>query len=415
MEKVQDPYWFLFMIALLVSSCQPARYTSQSAIKKGMKKALPEIGELCFSSRWKHPASSADTLDTFAAAAEFDVNRIDWVYSREVDWIKECKARGFVFGGALSPTCPDDTRAQTRVKGRIVLEDGTLFKPPWMESWGEWYWGCVNNPIFRKTFLDHAKIYVDGGSDYIIIDDPHINLRAPKGCFCQYCKKIATERGASNVVDIQESSIREFYAWFRKELNTYARRFVPMACNNFNGSWDFPYNLFDFGIAELKEKNANPTWITESLMNSQKLGKRQVFTLVSDDPILYNKVYTLVSVLGGNMIAPWDVYIGENGARNSRYFGNYGDMQKNTDYIKSMDLSKSWVIDRIVQNNSEVDLELSKGEILIVKKSPGDKLNYYKMKWGNEEYPKVNLDKKNNLSKSINRLTVYNHKYQTKQ
>jgi len=126
-------------------------------------------------------------------------------------------------------------------------------------------------------------------------------------------------------VEFQGQSVEAFYADVREEIDQLAGRRVPMSCNNYGGSWDGIYALFDFGIAELNEKSARPVTMAQRVQKARELGKAQVFTLVSEDVGLTRKVIATLYALGSHLIAPWDVYLRSTPEGSDRYYGKPED------------------------------------------------------------------------------------------
>jgi len=122
-------------------------------------------------------------------------------------------------------------------------------------------------------------------------------------------------------VAFQKESVRTFYAYVRSEIDKLAGRHVLFSCNNYDGRWTFPYNLFDFGMAELPHRSAKPEILYEKFLDARKRGKTQVFTYVSADVAATRKVIATAYACGGHLIVPWDVYMGSK----PRYFGRPED------------------------------------------------------------------------------------------
>ncbi len=67
--------------------------------------------------------------------------------------------------------------------------------PGWLDS--EYrgiksYWGCTNNPLYRKLLMERAEIGIKAGANMLHLDD-HMGTAAAAihsgGCFCSYCMK----------------------------------------------------------------------------------------------------------------------------------------------------------------------------------------------------------------------------------
>ncbi len=303
----------------------------ETAAKAERAPGAPRYSDVCFSSRWRRPRNAGDPHDTFRDARSFHATRLVWVYSYDPEWIAECRKRGYWFGGTLNTILTDAPGVGTRNKGRILDKDGQRIAAPWMKSW-KGYWVCVNSPEYRRTFIAHARLLVDSGVDAIQMDDPPINLAAVKwgGCYCPYCRKRAKEenRNLNDLADMcvmQRESVEEFYASVRREIDQYAKRRIPWSSNNYDGRGGFPYDLFDFGMAELPHRSAKPGLLYSRFAAAARSGRQQIYTFVSTDVTLTRRVIATAYACGGHIIVPYDVY---NGSKH-RIFGKpdeYSDL-----------------------------------------------------------------------------------------
>jgi len=291
----------------------------------------PRYSDVCFSPRWRRPKEADDPHDTFRDATAFHATRLDWVYSTDPAWIAECKTRGYWFTGTLNTILPDAPGADSREKGRILDKSGNRVAAPWMRNWPDpGYWGCVNSPDYRHTFLAHAKLLIDGGVDAIQMDDPPINLGAVGwgGCYCEHCRTKAEQRGQTLPEDMkafQAESVTDFYAFVRKEIDIYTGRRIPWSSNNYDGNMQFPYDLFDYGTAELPHDSATPDQIYRKIAAATRAGRQQGYTVVSTDVPLTRRVIATAYASGGHIIVPYDVYNGDK----PRIFGKpeeYADL-----------------------------------------------------------------------------------------
>ncbi|MFV2066296.1 MAG: hypothetical protein ACC645_04900 [Pirellulales bacterium] len=334
----------------------------------------PKPSDVCFSSRSKHPQNDKDPHDSFRTASAFHATRFDWVYTQERAFVEQAKKGGYGFWCAINSMVPD-APGGGRTKGRLTDLDGNLVTAPWMRGWKGAAWGCVNSPPWRQSYLTWAKTCLDAGTDGFQMDDPPINYAAVRwgACFCDHCLNgfraflerkttleqrrsirvpdVATfdyraylkEKGAPSgdafakwdggtlkglFTEFQKESVRTFYADMRAEIDKVAGRHVTFSSNNYDGRWTFPYDLFEFGMAELPGRNARPDRMYERFREARKRGKAQLFTLVSGDTGLTRRVIAHAYACGGHLIVPWDVYMGSDAAR---YFGKpeqYADLYK---------------------------------------------------------------------------------------
>ena len=124
----------------------------------------PAAGAVCFSSRWKHPASTKDPYDTFQVAAAFHATDFVWVYSLDKQFVQRMKQSGAKVCLAVNSMVPDAVGTNTRRRGRLLDLDGNLLSAPWMRTWKENAWGCVNSPEYRASFVAHAAAAIDADS-----------------------------------------------------------------------------------------------------------------------------------------------------------------------------------------------------------------------------------------------------------
>ena len=340
----------------------------------------PAAGAVCFSSRWKHPASTKDPYDTFQVAAAFHATDFVWVYSLDKQFVQRMKQSGAKVCLAVNSMVPDAVGTNTRRRGRLLDLDGNLLSAPWMRTWKENAWGCVNSPEYRASFVAHAAAAIDAGSDTLQMDDPATNMAAVRwgGCFCTHCmagfrtylKRHATaeELARAEVGDLeqfdyraylktrdapvgdafakydggalkrhftafQEASVRDFFIDTRAKIDAHAGRHVVFSSNNYAGRWTSPYDLFELGMAELPERDAKPAVLYQRFADARQRGKAQLYTLVPQawdgtEVTLHRRIIATCYAFGGHLIVPWDVYTGSG---KPRYYGkpeDYADLYK---------------------------------------------------------------------------------------
>ncbi len=137
--------------------------------------------------------------------------------------------------------------------------------------------------------------------------------------------------------NFQKQSVREFFDDVRPVLNSYAGRHVPISCNGLPLTDPTPFDLFDFGMHELKFEEAIPSYLYSTYKQAVEAGLAQMYTPPvvwgqagitnwdSDYPqlrIRTRKAIATSYAFGGHMMAPWDHYMPEG---NPRYFGNPDD------------------------------------------------------------------------------------------
>jgi len=360
--------------AMAASAEQPVKRLCEIAVPYERPAGAPKPSDVCFSSRWKRVANDKNPHDSFRAAAAFHATRFVWVYTHDKEFVEKAKKAGYSFWCAINSMVPD-APGGGRQKGRITDLDGKLVTAPWMRAWKDPAWGCVNSPQWRHSYLVWAKRCLDAGSDGLQMDDPRNNYGTVNwgGCFCEYCmtgfraflertktpeqrekmgisdvgtfdyrtylKKINAPVGdafgkwkggalKASFKDFQIESVRAFYADMRREIDKHAGRHVPFSSNNYDGRWEFPYELFEYGMAEVPARSAKPDRLYGCFREARRRGKAQVFTFVSGDTTLTRQVIATAYACGGHLIVPWDVYMGSSAAR---YFGKpdqYADLYK---------------------------------------------------------------------------------------
>jgi hypothetical protein len=292
------------------------RTLSQIVPKQLRPSGVPAASAVCFSSRWPRPMNAQDPYNSFTAAADFHATGFYWVYATDTAWIKEVVRRGYTFQGSLCSILPDHVGGKRTLElGRIQDANGDFVTAPWMKSWKAW-WGCVNSPEYRQTFLDHAMLYINAGVNLLQVDDPVFNDQAAAwgGCYCPYCKAKAAKAGKT-VLEIQRSSVNEFYADIRATLDARAGRHITFSGNGDNPG--FPLNQLDFGLAELQESGASAMNIHGLVRVMEAAGKAQLFTFVSEHSELTRSVIAMAYGAGSHVLVPWDVF--QSGK--PRYFG----------------------------------------------------------------------------------------------
>lgn len=406
----------------------------------------PRASAVCFSSRWVHPAGPDDPFDTFRTAEEFAATDFVWTYSLDPGFVKRAKQFGGKVFLAINSLVPDEPDGTTRRRGRIVDLEGKPVTAPWMRGSGERWWGCVNSPEYRESYLAYAKRCIDAGCDGLQMDDPLTNLHAVQwgACFCPHCmegfrrfleehkeeldiqglgiadlssfdyRDYLRQRGApvgdafrtydggqlkQLFVQFQRQSVERFFREMRAAIDAYAGRHVVFASNNYRGSWDFPYDLFEIGMAELPQKDASPAHLYRLFAAARQRGKHQIFTLVplaadgSEVHVTRCAIATSYAC-GGHLIVPWDVY---TGPQRPRYFGKpeqYADLYR---FVRQFE----HLFDNFEEVAARIPGELSSDGILwqiqggenvlgVLRAKPGDRLSgavIHLIDWGEDPRP----------------------------
>ncbi|MBI5915475.1 MAG: hypothetical protein HY842_08865 [Bacteroidetes bacterium] len=317
-------FTLLFCLLIALASCRPALLTVQETARRTTQPgSAPKYSDVCFSSRWERPRNEQDTLETFSSARSFHATYLNWVYTTNPDFIKKADSLGYRMQVALTPTLPDLPFGSNENKiGRIVNKAGQPVTAPWMKGWNNW-WGCVNNPAFQEIYFAYIEEALKAGAYGFQVDDPAMGFLLLRNkwedvCYCAFCRKKADSLGVQPP-DIQEVSVKSFHQTMKKRAEELAGRPVPFSCNNFEGDWELsPYGEFDFGVAEIPERRANPEYLYAAIREARRNEKAQVFTFANDRDWLVQKMIAATYACGGNMLVPWDVW---QGGGKDRYFG----------------------------------------------------------------------------------------------
>lgn len=316
--------WLLLLFPVL-ASCDTRYFATVSEVAKPARlpEGAPRYSDVCFSSRWERPRDEQDSLETFSAARSFHATYLNWIYTTNPVFIHKADSLGYKLQSTLSPSLSDLPFGSTSHQvGRMANKEGRPVTAPWMKSWDNW-WGCVNNPAFQALYFSYIQAALDAGAYGFQVDDPAMGFLLLRNkwedlCYCGFCQRKADSLHVSPP-DIQEASVLQFHQTMKRRAEAYAGRPVPFSCNNFEGDWElFPFDFFDFGIAEIPERRANPEYLYATIRETRRLGKAQVFTFVSDRDWLSQKMIAAAYATGANLLVPWDVW---RGADKPRYFG----------------------------------------------------------------------------------------------
>jgi hypothetical protein len=319
------PIYLGILYCLVVTGCASQKWLTvqQTAQRSILPPGAPRYSDVCFSSRWERPRDANDTLETFTAAKSFHATYLNWVYTTNPRFIRKADSLGYKLQVALTPTLPDLPLGSTsNLQGRVHSKHGEKVTAPWMKGWNNW-WGCVNHPAFQASYFAHIEAALNAGAHGFQVDDPAMGYLLLRNkwediCYCEFCQKKADSLGVPPP-EIQEVSVKEFHQKMKKMAAALAGREVPFSCNNFEGDWElFPFVEFDFGVAEIPERRANPEFIYSTIREARRLGKAQVFTFSNDRDWLVQKMIAATYAAGGNMLVPWDVW---QGGGKDRYFG----------------------------------------------------------------------------------------------
>ena len=385
--------FLLFVLAVLslpnIGWCDQRELQTVSQIAQPFPRAdgVPARSDVCFSPRWPRERNGEMPLEV---AKQFHATRLEWVYldANSKGFCKQAHETGYLVFGTVNSNLPDQpTGKATYEIGRARDLDGKRVLPAFMKGWGS-YWGCANNPDFRRLWLTHAKVQIDAGADGIQMDGPRLNeggMVSWGGCYCEHCMKgfretlekhrSAEQLSADGIENIQtfdyadllradreKDSIspedevvratlkRLFHSFQRrsgllffrdnhKKIEEYAGRNVPFSCNNSDGFLSYLHKMHDYAMLETyPHKEGIPTFLyNERIVPLRRLGKPYVSTFISDDLALVRRHTSLCYAFGQHAIVPWDVY---TGPKSPRLFGKpidsadlYGFVRGNAKYF----------------------------------------------------------------------------------
>ncbi|WP_343329143.1 hypothetical protein [Polaribacter staleyi] len=319
------------------------------ACKSGEQRKIysKKTNNYVLSSRFFHPRDSNDPQSTINTIIKLKPKRIDWVYHSSKKVLEIYQDYNLPYSLAINPQIPDSIGYTTK-SHRIVEYTGGLYVAPWMKKWKikNPHWGCVNNPKFNKLFLSRS-LYLSSLKPYaIFVDDALFNVRLKRddkvGCFCEYCVlafkkkyndfsffeekrrtlKKEFKKGKVNKVkmslllkdfitkyeDFQEESVISFLENWKKEVKIHYPK-MKFLTNNYNGSWNSIYSVFDGGIAELNAKYINKNDLDSIYHVSDSLNKSQLFSIASSNDSVQKKLLEYNAKNNRESLYPWDIFI----------------------------------------------------------------------------------------------------------
>ena len=312
---------------------------------KGVKKKTEN--NYVLSSRFYHPRNKKDPQSTINAINKLKPKRIDWVYYGSNNELSLYQKLKLPYSLAINPQVPDSLEFTTK-KYRIKELTGNFYIAPWMKTWKikNPYWGCVNNPHFNKLFLTKA-LYLSSLKPYaLFVDDAAFNTRLKKekkiGCFCEHCVLLFKKKYKTNSVfdknldtvsslfnrgilnekymslnlknfakkyeDLQEESVIKFLKiWIEEIKKRYPK--LKFLTNNYNGSWNSIYRVFDGGIAELNIKYINKKDLDSIYKLADSLNKTQLFSIASSNFNVQKRLLEYNAKNKRESLYPWDIFI----------------------------------------------------------------------------------------------------------
>ena len=341
----------------------------------------PKHSDVCFSPRWPRKRQGSDPLKM---AKRFHATRLEWVYLGDAsEFCQQAEVTGASVCGAVNSNLADSTQGKpTYQVGRARNLNGERVLPGFMRDWG-CYWGCANNPEFRRIWLEHAEQQVRAGAQRIHNDGPRLSeggMLHWGGCYCEHCvsgfrqyliKSLHPERLAALGLkaieefdyavylrgnresppetdkaraqaaellemfqDFQRASVLAFYRDVHTQLEDRVGRDVPFSCNNVEGFLLYLHRVHDFAMFEAyPDKEGIPEFFyRERVLPLRQLGKPFVMTFVSEDVQHTRRMIAQSYAFGSQTIVPWDVFTGAN---SPRVFGDPADFADLYGFIRA--------------------------------------------------------------------------------
>ncbi len=368
-----------------------------------------QVSKPILTSRWFHPRDNLDTLNTLAMIKTFKPARIDWTYCDDDKVLKKYRDLNIPYSLAINPQTPDSA-GFTTPKTRIITPSGV----PYTASWMNWkmnnpYWGCVNNPLFKKIFFHNTVKLINLKPYAILVDDALFNIQLQRekrdmvGCFCTYCvdnfyrnisktstlnylsredllpkitkyiesdKKDTLSFATQHTVNLyktkQNESVLKFLKEWKNKILLYEPSIKTLANNN-SGNWEDIFKVFDGGIAELQTKNLNIAFLDSVFNVSDKLGKTQNFTLVSSDEYAQNYLIAYLYAKGRDYFIPWDLFVPNSKSSANRY---YTDTLKQRSFLDLLQSKETKIEFRATldffDNNNWYNIKKENGYVKII-------------------------------------------------
>ena len=344
--------------------CEMVRTSPQVA-------GVPKKSDVCFSPRWPRKRPGGDPLEM---AKRFHATRMEWVYLGNArEFCRQAARMDASVCGAVNSNLPDSTRGKPSYElGRARNLDGERVLPDFMRNWG-CYWGCANNPEFRRIWLEHAELQIRAGAERLQNDGPRLSeggMLHWGGCYCEYCvsgfrrylsntlaparltaldlapieefdyaaylrrnrdNSLATDEARERAADLlamfqdfQRDSVLDFYKDVHAQLDSRVGHEVPISCNNAEGFLLYLHDVHDFAMFEAyPDKEGIPDFFyQERVLPFRRIGKPFVTTFVSDDVQHTRRMIAQSYAFGTHTIVPWDVFTGSS---SPRVFGDPAD------------------------------------------------------------------------------------------
>ena len=363
---------FVSLVTIFSLANSSIRPVQDFAVETAFQSGVPKSSDVLLSSRWFRPMNEDDSNCTMEAVRHFHPTIMAWMYLWRPNTragLALLKEQNLTIQAAIATgihTSQEEAalNAKRDIKGDLI---------PW--RWNTVHL-CPNAPGTVEYMLPRAIHLLSLGARSIQVDDwdfwsfaqiqlPHEANPRLENCYCDYCmegfRRFLQGRDSTYLKTLGVSeletfdyrqyvldnklpvngieselqklfdefgaeSVDAFWHDFQKALNEAAGRTVPLSANNFAGIWQPISGPFAFGMSEIPHTIITPEFIYTRLRENAALGKGQVFTTLSRNAEQTRRFIATTTASGGNMIVPWDLFMGPD---RPRYFGrpdNYSDL-----------------------------------------------------------------------------------------
>jgi hypothetical protein len=372
--------WFVrigFAIWVNILLCAPQTLYGQWTWLDGARAhpefrgTVPRKSDVVFSSR----SGRADALEVIRA---YGANRVEWCYSDAEEFIQQIRGAIEWFGGAINPTLRPQSDS-----GYALDIEGKPIVAPWMTHWGSPWISTTSNDS-RQALFNKSKRFIERGARSIQVDDPLMQLAtvrwggdfssATLQGFSEYLRNnpekmrltgltaykeepfdyreyLASQYRINTLADYLrqyarlpstpiwasyiKSTVRDFYVWYRSQLDYEASQRFPISMNlvglsrpDETRAYFFLSEFADYAISETPISDPVDMVIRAATMRA--LGIGHVASLLPRSREENRRAIAFLYSIGVQPLVPWDVYIGTGPDRKpKRFYGepkDYADM-----------------------------------------------------------------------------------------
>lgn len=324
--------------------------------------AIPTKGDISLRSLVPRN-KTVENLSTLEAAAQFNVTRIDWVYSLDKVFMLQAEKVVSSIGGALNPGIIDPASKIGEFETLYNIKDSNRnnLYAPWQRSFKQ-PWLCFRWPEVQESSVKAALGLISLGVRTLQWDDPAGNAAtvAWGGCHCEMCeagfvKKIMnlepklllgfgsyreylndpTTKNAESAPklekmfsDFQHEIMQHYFVRLKTKLQESG---TVLSFNNSGRFFDGLYSLADWWIGELSSEHGTFLKLAQTADRVREMGKIQMLTMPLKSQLKEDAAWRLqirrciatCFALGMPMQVPWDTYIPLPSA--PRFFGSPRD------------------------------------------------------------------------------------------